>query len=173
MQISLIWAMADNGLIGRDNTLPWRLPTDMRHFMNTTMGKPVLMGRKTFQSMKAPLPGRTNIVLTRELNWQAEGVRVVHSLEEGIAVAEAQCLIDGQDELMVIGGADIYALALPYASHLYVTHVHDRPDGDVFFPQIDWSAWQCVAQEKFAADAKHSADFTIAEYTRRNPVAQN
>ncbi len=167
MQICLIWAMAENRLIGRDNTLPWRLPRDMRHFMATTLGKPVLMGRKTFESMKAPLPGRTNIVLTRDPQWQASGVKVVHTLEEGLSLAEAQCLIDGEDEMMVIGGADIYALALQLATRLYVTHVHASPEGDVFFPEFDWSEWRCTEQERFSADAKHSADFTIACYERR------
>jgi len=166
MEISLIWAMAENRLIGRDNTLPWRLPSDMRHFMNVTMGKPVLMGRKTFESMKAALPGRTNIVLTRDQAWQREGVKVVHDLQSAIDLAEQQCLIDGQDEVMIIGGADIYALALPLATRLYVTHVHASPAGDVFFPEFDWSDWRLVEEQHFAADEKHSADFTIALYER-------
>ncbi len=170
MEISLIWAMAENRVIGRDNTLPWRLPTDMRHFMSVTMGKPVLMGRKTFESMKSALPGRTNIVITRDRAWRREGVKVVHNLETGLELAEQQCLIDGQDEAMVIGGADIYALALPIATRLYVTHVHAKPAGDVFFPEFDWCQWQLLEEEHFQSDAKHSADFTIAVY-RRKPAA--
>ena len=166
MHISLIWAMGENRLIGRDNTLPWRLPKDMRHFMNITMGKPVLMGRKTFESMKAALPGRTNIVLTRDTAWQRDGVKVVHDLQAGLDLAEQQCLIDGQQEMMVLGGADIYALALPIATRLYITHVHASPDGDVFFPEFDLSGWQCLSEERFAADEKHSCDFTIAAYER-------
>ncbi|MCH1550881.1 MAG: dihydrofolate reductase [Pseudomonadales bacterium] len=164
MDISLIWAMAENRLIGRNNTLPWRLPTDMRHFMNTTLGKPVLMGRKTFNSMKAPLPGRTNIVLTRDPNWTAHGVITVHRFEEAIERAQELVANSAEPEVMVIGGADIYALALPVATRLYVTHVHDLPDGDVFFPEMNWSHWRCTEQEKFSADDKHSADFTIARY---------
>ena len=167
MEISLIWAMADNRLIGRDNTLPWRLPTDMRHFMSVTMGKPVLMGRKTFESMKSALPGRTNIVITRDRGWQREGVKVVHDLETGLELAGQQCLIDGKDEIMIIGGADIYALALPLATRLYVTHVHATPAGDVFFPELDWSEWQLLEEEHFQADDRHSADFTIALYQRK------
>ncbi|MEE4280689.1 MAG: dihydrofolate reductase [Pseudomonadales bacterium] len=163
----MIWAMAENRVIGRDNSLPWRLPNDMRHFMSTTMGKPVLMGRKTMASMKAPLPGRTNIVLTRDLNWQREGARVVHSLDDALALAEQQCLIDGQNELMVIGGADIYGLCLPLADKLYVTHVSGHPTGDVFFPDIDLDQWDCVSRVEHAADERHSADFVIAEYTRK------
>lgn len=163
----MIWAMAENRVIGRDNSLPWRLPTDMRHFMSTTMGKPVLMGRKTMESMKAPLPGRTNIVLTRNTNWQRDGVKVVHSLEDALALAEQQCLIDGQDELMVIGGADIYSLCLSLADKLYVTHVTGHPDGDVFFPDFDLDDWDCVSRVEHTADERHSADFVIAQYTRK------
>ena len=163
----MIWAMAENRVIGRDNTLPWRLPADMRHFMATTMGKPVLMGRKTMESMKAPLPGRTNIVLTRDPLWQREGARVVHSLDEALALAEQQCLIDGQEELMVIGGADIYALCLPLADKLYITHVAGEPAGDVFFPEFEMDQWACVSRVEHPADERHSADFAIARYTRK------
>ena len=148
MHISLVWAMAENRVIGRDNTLPWRLPDDMRHFMNTTMGKPVLMGRKTFESMKSALPGRTNIVMTRDPNWHREGVKVVADLDAGIELAESQGLIDGVDEIMIIGGAEIYALALPRATRLYLTQVHAEPKGDVFFPELDLSAWELVMQKK-------------------------
>ena len=158
--------MAENRVIGRDNSLPWRLPRDMRHFMNVTMGKPVLMGRKTFESMKSALPGRTNIVLTRDRQWRREGVKAVHDLPAGIELAEQQCLLDGQTELMIIGGADIYALALPVATRLYITHVHASPAGDVLFPEFDLHQWQCVSEEQFAADDKHSAGFTIACYER-------
>ena len=139
--------MAENRVIGRDHTLPWRLPDDMRHFMNTTMGKPVLMGRKTFESMKSALPGRTNIVMTRDPNWHREGVKVVADLDAGIELAESQGLIDGVDEIMIIGGAEIYALALPRATRLYLTQVHAEPQGDVFFPELDLSAWELVMQK--------------------------
>ncbi len=166
MDIALIWAMADNRVIGRDNSLPWRLPKDMRHFMETTMGKPVIMGRKTLESMKSPLPGRTNIVLTRDTRYSRDGVRVVHTFDEAIELAEQQALIDGRDEVMVIGGADIYALALPRATRLYLTHVHANVDGDVFFPLFDLDEWEEVESERFEADEKHSAGFTIATYER-------
>ena len=166
MHISLIWAMANNRVIGRDNTLPWRLPLDMKHFMSTTMGKPVLMGRKTMESMKSPLPGRTNIVLTRDTAWQREGVKVVHDFAAGVEIAEQQALIDGQDELMIIGGADIYALALPQATRLYITFVDADVEGDVFFPEFDLAAWRCVSEEAFPADDRHSAPFRITLYER-------
>ncbi|MEM7098961.1 MAG: dihydrofolate reductase [Pseudomonadota bacterium] len=166
MHISMIWAMSANRVIGRDNTLPWRLPLDMKHFMTTTLGKPVVMGRKTLESMKSPLPGRTNIVLTTNLDYDRDGVRVVHTMEEALAMAHAQCDIDGQDELMIIGGADIYALGLPIATRLYITHVHAEVDGDVFFPEFDLGGWRQVQSEYFQADDRHSADFTIAIYER-------
>ena len=158
--------MAENRVIGRDNSLPWRLPGDMRHFMRVTMGKPVLMGRKTFESMKSPLPGRTNIVLTRDSGWRRDGVKVVHDLESGLELAQAQCRIDGQDEVMIIGGADIYRLALPRATRLYVTFVHAAPQGDVYFPEFDLQAFRKIEERRHSADERHSADFTIAVYER-------
>ena len=158
--------MAENRVIGRDNTLPWRLPDDMRHFMNTTMGKPVLMGRKTFESMKSALPGRTNIVMTRDPNWHRDGGKVVADLDAGIELAESQGLIDGVDEIMIIGGAEIYALALPRATRLYLTQVHAEPKGDVFFPELDLSAWELVMQTKCYADERHSCDYTFENYQR-------
>ena len=166
MQLSLIWAMAENRVIGRDNSLPWRLPNDMRHFMKTTMGRPVIMGRKTFESMKAPLPGRTNIVLTQNHEWQREGVQVAPTLDEAIALAESQCLIDGVDEVMIIGGAQIYALALPIADRLYMTIVHAEPAGDVFFPPVDLTGWRVVAEERFDADERHSSAYTFQTMER-------
>lgn len=158
--------MTENRLIGADNGLPWRLPTDMRNFMDVTMGKPVLMGRKTFESMKSALPGRTNIVLTRSRTWQREGVHVVHDLQDGLELAQEICARDGLKELMVIGGADIYALALPVATRLYVTHVHTRIDGDVYFPELDLSRWQVVSAQDYPADERHTAPFTISIYEK-------
>jgi len=166
MQLALIWAMAENGVIGRDNRLPWRLPVDMKHFMTTTMGKPVIMGRKTLESMKSPLPGRMNIVLTRDPLWQRDGVQVVGDLSEALDLAEQQGLIDGIDEAMIIGGAEIYALALPLAERLYVTRVHAEPAGDVYFPPIDLDAWRLLSQQQHPADDRHSAPCSIEVYER-------
>ena len=166
MRVSLIWAMADNGVIGLDNGLPWRLPVDMKHFMTTTLGKPIVMGRKTLESMKSPLPGRTNIVLTRDPNWQRDGVLVVRDMPAAMALAEQQGLIDGVDEVMVIGGAEIYALALPMAERLYVTRVHAQPAGDVYFPPIDLGAWRLLSQQQHPADERHSAACSIEVYER-------
>ena len=158
--------MAENGVIGGDNRLPWRLPVDMKHFMTTTMGKPVIMGRKTLESMKSPLPGRTNIVLTRNPLWQRDGVQVVGELSEALDLAEQQGLIDGVDETMIIGGAEIYALALPLAERLYVTRVHAEPAGDVYFPPIDLDAWRLLSQQQHPADDRHSASCSIEVYER-------
>ena len=168
MDIALIWAMSQNRVIGRDNTLPWRLPLDMKHFMATTMGKPVVMGRKTMESMKAPLPGRTNIVITRNTQWQKEGAKVCHNLDDALELASAQGEIDGQTELMVIGGADIYGLALPKAHRLYITHVHADIDGDVFFPEFDLDQFSLEKSQDYPQDDRHSADFTIAQYVRKS-----
>lgn len=166
MHITLIWAMTENRVIGRDNDLPWRLPRDMQHFRRTTRGKPVIMGRKTFVSMPGALPGRMNIVVTRDRAWQAEGAHVVHDLDAAIAMARQRSLQDGHDEVMVIGGAEIYALALPRATRLHVTQIHAQLEGDVYFPEFDWQAWRQMSAERYEADAEHAVPFTIEYYER-------
>lgn len=171
MHISLIWAMASNRVIGRGNTLPWRLPTDMQNFMVTTMGKPVLMGRKTFESMKAPLPGRTNIVLTSDVAYNRPGIRVVHNFAQGLELARDQCLIDGVDELFVVGGAGVYELGLQVATRLYVTHVDAAPQGDTFFPEINWDDWRVLQRQHYPADQKNVYAFDIALYERASTPA--
>jgi dihydrofolate reductase len=166
MDISMIWAMAENGVIGRGNSLPWRLPKDMGFFMAATMGKPVIMGRKTFESMKAPLPGRTNIVMTRAPEYHTEGVKVVANFAEALKVAKAQCLIDGVEEIMVAGGAEVYRLGLAVATRLYVTRIKAEVEGDTFFPEVDWSLWEEARTESFDADERHSHPFSISVYNR-------
>ena len=166
MEIALIWAMADNRVIGRDNDLPWDLPLDMRHFIRTTKGKPVVMGRKTFESMIGPLPGRENIVMTRDASWQKDGAVVVADLDAALEHAEAHARAKGLEQVMVIGGADIYAMALPRAHRLYVTHVHAEIEGHVRFPEFDMSEWRQVSAERFEIDEQHAYPFTIAEYER-------
>ncbi len=167
MDISLIWAMADNGVIGRDNGLPWRLPKDMQFFMTATMGKPVVMGRKTFETMKAPLPGRTNIVITRQEGYDRDGITVVGNFAEALKAARAVADADGVDEIMVIGGAEIYRLGLMVATRLYVTHVHGQVEGDTVFPEVDWSQFEEARAESFVPDERHSHPFTITVYNRR------
>lgn len=166
MDISLIWAMSENGVIGRDNGLPWRLPKDMQFFMAVTMGKPVIMGRRTFESMKAPLAGRSNIVLTRQPGFSREGVDVVSTFADALRVARDHAEAAGGNEIMIIGGADIYRLGLVVATKLYVTEVTATVEGDTHFPEVDWSRWQRGSTEEFAADERHTYPFRISIYTR-------
>lgn len=164
MKLSMIVAVAENGVIGRNNALPWYLPNDLKYFKQTTMGKPVIMGRKTYESIGKPLPGRTNIVITRQADYQPEGVKVVSSVEAARELAESVCLIDGQEEAMIMGGAEIYALALPHTDRLYLTEVHADVDGDAFFPEYDKSLWQEVAREDFAAEGPNPYNYSFVVY---------
>ncbi|MCB1684883.1 MAG: dihydrofolate reductase [Pseudomonadales bacterium] len=170
MKISLIWAMAANGVIGAGGKLPWRLPKDLQFFMAVTLGKPVIMGRRTFETLRAPLPGRTNIVLTRAADYRPAGapdqVKVVTNFAQALRIADAQCRLDGSSEIMVAGGADVYRLGLAVATRLYVTRVDASPAGDTVFPEVDWSRWRETSTEKFPADERHSASFTISIYDR-------
>ena len=168
MDISLIWAMTENRVIGRDNDLPWSLPEDMRHFMRTTKGKPVVMGRKTFESMPSALPGRANIVITRDTTWTGDQAIVVHSLDEGVAHAREVCERDGLDEIMIGGGADIYARALDQATKLYLTQIHAEVEGDTFFPEFDLGEWQLVEETTHPQDERHWAAFSIRTYVRKS-----
>ena len=167
MKIALIWAMAKNRVIGRDNGLPWRLPDDMRHFMNTTMGRPVIMGRRTFESMPGPLTGRANIVLTSRANYSPDGILVAADFDAGLAVAEECCAKNGTHTAFVIGGARVYELALPVADQLFVTWVEAEVEGDTWFPEVDWSIWEEIASRSHAADATHDHPFRIASYVRK------
>ena len=168
MKLALIWAMSRNRVIGRNNALPWHLSEDLRYFKRVTMGKPIIMGRKTWESIGRPLPGRTNIVITRDQNFQAPGVRVVHSLDDALRLAEHIGVIEGAEEAVVIGGAEIYALALPKAERLYLTQVHAEVDGDAWFPEFDLSQWQELAREDFpAADPNpYPYSFVVLEKSR-------
>jgi dihydrofolate reductase len=165
LPIGLVVAAADNDVIGRNNALPWNLPADLKHFRRVTMGKPVLMGRRTFESIGRPLPGRSNIVISRDAAFGAAGVRAVTSLEAALALAENIAVIDGSDELMVIGGAQIYRLALPLAARLYLTRVNARPEGDARLPPVDWTQWREVSRESHGA-ADGAPAYTFLEYTR-------
>lgn len=165
--LSLIWAMTRNGVIGRDNDLPWRLPEDMKHFMTTTRGHPVIMGRRTFESMdRKPLPRRTNIVVTRTADYSAPGIEVAGSLDDALQIANRQCREDGSREAFVIGGAGLYADSLPRADRLYVTRIDTELAGDTVFPDIDWSQWRQVQCRPFPADERHAYRFEICEFER-------
>ena len=157
--ISLVVAMARNHVIGRDNGLPWqRLPEDLKHFKAITLGKPVLMGRKTFESIGKPLPGRTNLVLTRDGGWKSDGVVVVHSVSEAQALAGT--------ELSGIGGAEIYRLLLPLATRIYLTRIDADLPGDTVFPPLDYSQWMQTDTRKYGADERNPYDMTFVTLER-------
>lgn len=149
LNITLVVARARNGVIGKDNAMPWHLPTDLKRFKAITVGKPVVMGRKTFESIGRPLPGRHNIVLTRQADWRADGVTVVPNLAEAVAAAglDPKGLLGTRGAIMIIGGAEIYALALPVATRIELTEVDAEPDGDTFLPAFDPARWHEVARE--------------------------
>jgi len=161
--VAIIVAVAENGVIGRDNALPWRLPGDLRHFKRITMGKPVIMGRKTWESIGRPLPGRTNIVISRNPAFAAEGAKVVTSLEEALALAGR--IADRAGEAVVIGGAEIYRAALPQADRLYITEVHAEVEGDARLPAIDWNQWREASREYHAGEP----DYSFVCYERDGP----
>ncbi|MFQ5618553.1 MAG: dihydrofolate reductase [Rhodospirillales bacterium] len=161
MRLALIVAIAENGIIGRGNGLPWHISGDLKHFKSVTMGKPVIMGRKTFDSIGKPLPGRANIVVTRDPSLRAEGVRMVHGFHEALTVAEGIARADGAEEMIVIGGAQIYDLALPKADRIYLTRIHQSVDGDVRFPEIDPAAWTERSRQHVAAGESSSPDYSF------------
>lgn len=161
--ISFVVARADNGIIGRDNALPWHLPADLKHFKRLTVGKPIVMGRKTYESIGKPLPGRHNIVMTRDPDWRADGVTVVANLAEAVAAGG----LDPRtrvEEVMIIGGAAVYAEALPIATRVYLTEVHDTPAGDTILPPFAADRWRETAREDHPAeDGKPAYSFVTLE----------
>jgi dihydrofolate reductase len=163
MKIALIVAASQNNVIGLDNQLPWHLPEDLQYFKSVTMGKPILMGRKTYDSIGRPLPGRTNIVLTRDANWTADGVQVVNDLDSAIAASEKACAAADSGELMIIGGEQIYRKFLPVASKLYLTKVEAEIEGDAFFPDINSTQWQQVAEKIPEKVGNYSYRFVVLE----------
>lgn len=166
IDLAVIVAAAENGVIGRNNALPWHLPEDLRYFKRVTLGKPIVMGRKTFESIGRPLPGRTNIVITRQPEYSAKGVKVVSSLDEALELAADVALIDGVSELMVIGGAEIYRAALPRARRLYLTEVHAEVEGDARMPGLDWSDWREVSRESWPASEANPYPYSFVVFER-------
>jgi dihydrofolate reductase len=167
MEIVLIVAVADNGVIGAAGAIPWRLKSDLARFKAMTMGKPIVMGRKTFLSLRRPLPGRTNIVLTRDGDFRASRAVVTTSFAEAQAIARADASRRSGCEIAVIGGAEIYAQWMDIADRLEVTEVHARPEGDTRLPAIDAAHWEEVARMRHSASAEDSADFSYVTYRRR------
>ena len=159
--MSIIAAMDRNRLIGNKNQLPWRLPADLAHFKRVTMGKPIIMGRKTYESIGRPLPGRTNIVLTRSAEFRADGVLTAHTLEQALDY------VSDEDEVMIIGGSTIYELALPAADRLYLTYVESEYEGDAWFPEFDIEQWAIITSEQHAADEKNATDYRFVSYERK------
>jgi dihydrofolate reductase len=169
MEAVLIAAVADNGVIGSRGAIPWRLKGDQQRLKAMTMGKPVVMGRKTFVSLRRPLPGRTNIVVTRDAGFRAAGAVVTTSFADARAVAVGDALRRSAGEIAVIGGADIYAQWIDIAGRLEITEVHARPEGDTHFAAIDAADWEEVARVRNPAGPDDSADFSYVTYRRRAP----
>jgi dihydrofolate reductase len=167
MEVVLIVAVADNGVIGSRGTIPWRLKADLQRFKTMTMGKPVVMGRKTFMSLRRPLPGRTNIVITRDADFRSPGAVATTSFADARAVATGDALRRLATEIAVIGGAEIYAQWMAIADRLEVTEVHARPEGDTRLAAIDLADWEEVARVRNSAGPDDSADYSYVTYRRR------
>jgi dihydrofolate reductase len=159
--VTLIVAVADSGVIGHDNALPWHLPDDLKRFKRLTLGKPVVMGRKTFESIGKPLPGRQNIVVTRDANYRREGITVVHGVAAALAAAA------GQAEIMVIGGAELFRLFLPLAARVHLTRVHGDISGEVKWPALDVREWKVVESERHDSDERHVYAMTFEVWEKR------
>lgn len=166
-RLVLVAAVAENSVIGRDGALPWRLPGDLKHFKALTMGKPVIMGRRTFASIGRALPGRANIVLTRDPDFRAEGARTAKSLIEALALAEKEAGHLGADEIAVIGGGALYAETLPRAHRIYLTEVHDAPAGTAHFPPFDRKEWRELARDGPRRDAGDACSYSFVVLERR------
>lgn len=158
--VSAIVAAADSNAIGKDNRLLWHLPNDLQFFKRTTLGHPIIMGRKTYESVGKPLPNRRNIIITRQPDYAVEGAEVVHSLQEALAL----CI--GNAEVFIVGGAEIYKQALPILGRIYITRVHTELTGDTFFPDFDEREWVLISEENHAPDERHAYAYTFMVYER-------
>jgi dihydrofolate reductase len=159
--ISLLVAMDKNQLIGKDNDLPWRLPADLAYFKRVTMGHPIIMGRKTYDSIGRPLPGRENIIVTRDTSYKAEGCKVIHSIEEIVKMNQQT-----DQELFVIGGAEIFKEILPHSDRLYITEINEEFEGDTYFPAFDKAEWKVISEEQGIKDEKNPYDYTFLVYEK-------
>ncbi len=167
MKIVLVAAVGRNNVIGRDGQLPWRLKSDLKYFRAITIGKPVVMGRKTYESIGKPLPGRTNIVLTKDLGLIVPGGVLANSLDAAMGFARQDAERRGVDEIMIIGGGDVFERMMPRAHRLEITHVNASPEGDAFFPRIEPSEWREAKRTSFSAGPDDDASFDAVTYVRR------
>lgn len=167
MNIAIVAAVARNGVIGRDNQLLWRIKADLRHFRELTLGKPVIMGRKTFESIGRPLPGRDNIVVTRDRAFTAEGVTVCRDLPSALEAGKRLAVGRDTADIMIAGGGDIYAQTIGIAQRLHITEVDLDPEGDTVFPPIDRSAWKEIRRVSHAKGPDDDAAYTFVDYARR------
>jgi dihydrofolate reductase len=167
MKIVLVAAVGENNVIGRDGQLPWRLKSDLRHFRRVTLNRPVVMGRKTYESIGKPLKDRTNIVLTSDLSLVVPGGVLAGSMDAALSFARQDAKRRGVDEVMVIGGSDVFDRLMPKADRLEITHVHASPAGDTYFPPIDPKVWRLASHQNYKAGPDDDASFTVATYLRR------
>jgi dihydrofolate reductase len=168
IEIVFVVAMAENRVIGAAGAIPWRQKSDMQRFKAMTMGRPIVMGRKTFMSFpRRPLPGRTNIVVTRDADFRSPGAVVTHTVDEALGIARGDALRRSAAEIAIIGGAEIYAAMMPLADRLEITEVHASPSGDTLFPPIDPAQWQETARERHASGPDDQAEFSYVTYRRR------
>lgn len=170
LPLALVVAMGENGVIGKDGALPWRLSTDFKFFRRITMGKPVVMGRRTLDSLTEPLDGRDNIVLTRNEDFRFEGAEIAHGLDEALELAERLGRARGAAEISVIGGAEIFREVLPGSSIIHLTEVHAAPDGDTYFPPFDRSEWREVWRERIDPGPKDDHAMSFVRLERRQPA---
>lgn len=166
MKISIVVAVAENRAIGLNNGLPWRLSSDLKYFKKTTLNHPIVMGRKTFESIGRPLPGRDTIVVTKQKNWSSDNVKVASSLEDALRLGEESASSRGVDEIMVIGGADLYGQVLPACSRLYLTEVHSVVQGDAFFPEWNSQEWVEVSRTRYEADNDNTHPYSFVILNR-------
>ncbi|HSC76591.1 MAG TPA: dihydrofolate reductase [Pseudomonadales bacterium] len=164
--IALIVARTRNGVIGRNNTMPWHLPEDLRYFKRVTLGKPIIMGRNTWESLGKPLPGRDNIVITRNKNFCADGATVVNDLETALQLADSLADARGVEEVMIIGGAQIYKAALEHVQRAYITEIDADIDGDTFFPMLDAKTWKETSREHFPSCDKNPYPYSFLTLDR-------
>lgn len=168
IKIAHVVAASENHVIGRDGGMPWHLSGDLKYFKRVTMGRPIIMGRKTFQSIGRPLPGRLNIIITRDASYAAEGVTVCHTMDDALSLARERAAEDGIDEVMIVGGGQIYADSIDLADRVYLTEVHASVDGDTVYPELSPDTWREVSREKVIPDVGDEPSFSFVILERNS-----